>query len=182
MRALIHRLTCGLGLLALTACHQSDHKAAAEEEGISARRAMAILAPLHDSRAVGMVTFTATDKGVKVVADVEGLSPGAHGFHIHEFGVCVGDGTSAGGHYNPDESPHGAPENPKRHAGDLGNLIANDQGYAHYERIDSKITLQGSKSIVGHSVIIHEKADDYVTQPTGNSGGRMSCGLIEKVE
>lgn len=173
----------GLTLTALTACHQNrEADSAARNANVSAKRAIAVLGPLHDSRAVGVVSFTATDKGVKVVADVEGLTPGSHGFHIHEYGVCEGDGTSAGGHFNPDNAKHGAPTDADRHSGDLGNLIADELGNAHYERMDSKITLSGPKSIVGRSVIVHEKVDDFVTQPTGNAGGRLSCGLIEKVE
>lgn len=184
MRQWTHALCLGLALTALSACSQAkrDSHPAAANANVSAKRATAVLAPLSHSRAVGVVTFIATDKGVRVVADVEGLTPGSHGFHIHEYGVCQGDGSSAGAHFNPDNNKHGSPTDTDRHSGDLGNLIADELGNAHYERIDSKITLSGPNSIVGRSVIVHENIDDFVTQPSGNAGGRISCGIIEKIE
>jgi Cu-Zn family superoxide dismutase len=127
----------------------------------------------------GVVTFTKVEGGVKIVADVEGLTPGDHGFHIHEFGDCSSaDGTSAGGHFNPHGNPHGGPTAEKRHAGDLGNLTADDAGKAHLEWVDPHMVLEGHGSILGRSVIVHAKADDLTTQPTGNAGARVACGVI----
>ncbi len=134
---------------------------------------------LQDSKVKGTVTFTKVSGGVRIVADVEGLAPGEHGFHIHEHGSCEGDGTSAGGHYNPTNTKHGGPDDLERHVGDFGNLLADDEGKAHYERIDSVISLEGEQSIIGKSLVIHADRDDFVTQPTGNSGKRVACGLIE---
>jgi len=128
----------------------------------------------------GTVIFTAVEGGIKIVADVKNLTPGKHGFHVHEHGDCsAADGSSAGGHFNPTKTKHGGPDSPERHVGDFGNLVANEKGEAHYERIDHVISLNGPNSIVGKSIIIHAGEDDLTTQPTGNSGARIACGLIE---
>ena len=112
-------------------------------------------------------------------ADVVGLSPGKHGFHMHEFGDCSSpDGTSAGGHYNPLSESHGGPEADHRHVGDLGNLVADKDGKAHYDRIDSHLKLTGPHSIIGLGVIVHAGEDDFASQPTGAAGGRVACGVI----
>src|SRR5437016_1771719 len=88
------------------------------------------------------------------------------------------DGNSAGGHFNPMHTQHGAPDASERHAGDLGNIEADASGKAHLEWSDKVMKLSGADSIVGHAVIVHEKADDLKTQPTGNAGGRLACGVI----
>jgi Cu-Zn family superoxide dismutase len=119
------------------------------------------------------------------VADLEGLEPGLHGFHIHEVGDCSApDASSAGGHFNPDNTPHGTPENPpaQRHVGDLGNLEADAEGKAHYERVDQMLPLRGPNSIVGKSVIVHAQADDLSSQPSGSAGPRLACGVIQARE
>ena len=125
------------------------------------------------------------DDGILVSAEVGGLSEGLHGFHIHETGDCSApDALSAGGHYNPADAPHGAPEAPgaERHVGDLGNLEAGADGRARYERVDSVLTLSGPTSIVGKAVIVHAGQDDFTTQPTGDAGPRLACGVIERAE
>src|SRR4051812_46334104 len=135
--------------------------------------------PPANSKVTGTVTFTKSGDEVKVVADINGLTPGKHGFHIHEFGECSApDGTSAGGHFNPGKHQHGAPDASDRHAGDLGNLEADASGKAHLEVTDQTMKLDGTTSILGHAVIVHEKADDLKTQPTGDAGGRLACGVI----
>ncbi len=142
-------------------------------------KAVAVLSPTKGNSVSGTVTFTKIQTGVKIVADVSGLTPGLHGFHIHEFGDCgAPDAASAGGHFNPSHTPHGAPSATLRHAGDLGNLVADQSGKAHYERVDTIISLTGADSVIGHAVIVHEKADDLKSQPTGNAGGRVACGVI----
>ena len=128
----------------------------------------------------GEVTFTSEANGVRVVGSFSGLTFGEHGFHIHEKGDCSApDATSAGGHFNPATKPHAARETPERHAGDLGNLKADPYGLARVDFLDTGITLSGPNSIVGKAVIVHEKADDFKTQPTGNAGARVACGVIE---
>jgi Cu-Zn family superoxide dismutase len=143
------------------------------------KKAIAVLHPASGSQVMGTVTFTKTDGGIQVVADVTGLTPGQHGFHIHEFGDCSApDATSAGGHFNPSKNPHAGHDDAKRHEGDLGNIEADSSGKAHLELTDKMMTMSGEKSIIGRGVIVHEKADDLKTQPTGNAGGRVACGVI----
>src|SRR4051812_42766042 len=142
-------------------------------------KAIAVLHPTQGSKVEGTVTFTQSGDELKVVADITGLTPGKHGFHIHEFGDCSDPkGASAGGHFNPGGHQHGAPDVTERHAGDLGNIEADASGKAHLEMSDKVMKLAGSDSIVGHAVIVHEKADDLKTQPTGDAGGRLACGVI----
>jgi superoxide dismutase, Cu-Zn family len=144
-----------------------------------ATKAIAVLHPTTGSNVAGTVTFTASGDSVKVVADITGLTPGKHGFHIHEFGDCSDPkAVSAGGHFNPGHKQHGAPDAAERHAGDLGNMEADASGKAHLELTDRVMKLSGSDSIIGHAVIVHEKADDLKTQPTGDAGGRLACGVI----
>ncbi|MEP6956552.1 MAG: superoxide dismutase family protein [Chthoniobacterales bacterium] len=142
-------------------------------------KAIAVLGSASGSSVAGTVTFTQSGDEVKVVADITGLKPGMHGFHVHEFGDCsAADATSAGGHYNPLKHPHAGPDVSDRHMGDLGNLEADASGKAHLERTDKVLKLEGANSIVGYGVIVHEKADDLKTQPTGDAGGRVACGVI----
>ena len=142
-------------------------------------RAVAVLHPASGSEVQGVVTFTQVADGVRVVADVTGLTPGPHGFHIHQFGDCTAaDGTSAGGHFNPTGHAHGGPDAAERHVGDLGNLVAAENGKAHYDRVDTRLELTGAHAIVGAGVIVHEKVDDLTTQPTGAAGARIACGVI----
>ena len=142
-------------------------------------KAMALVRPTKGNAVTGTVTFTKTDDGVRVVVDLEGLTPGEHGFHIHEFGDCSdAEAKAAGGHYNPGGHVHAGPDAEKRHNGDLGNLTADASGKAHSERVDKHLKLGGEHSILGRSVIVHEKADDLKTQPTGNAGARVACGVI----
>ena len=143
------------------------------------KKAVAVLHAASGSQVAGMVTFTDSGDTVKVVADITGLKPGKHGFHIHEFGDCSApDATSAGSHFNPGKHNHGAPDASDRHEGDLGNIEADASGKAHLEWTDKMMKLTGSTSILGRSVIVHEKADDLKTQPTGDAGGRLACGVI----
>lgn len=128
----------------------------------------------------GTVEFKETDDGIEVTANLEGLKKGSHGFHIHENGDCSApDAKSAGGHFNPGNHQHGSPEAEERHGGDLGNLTAGKDGKATATLTVKGITLKdGDASIVGKGVIIHAKADDFKTQPTGNAGDRIACGVI----
>jgi len=142
-------------------------------------KAVCVLYATQGNSVSGTISFFSTDAGVKVVVDVQGLSKGKHGFHIHEFGDCSSpDGTSAGGHFNPSGMSHGGPMDMKRHMGDMGNLEADESGKAHLEYVDRMISLTGEHSIIGRSVILHKSEDDLKTQPTGNSGARIACGVI----
>jgi Cu-Zn family superoxide dismutase len=142
-------------------------------------KAVAVVHPLGDSKVKGKVTFTQKGGGVEIVAEITGLEPGEHGFHVHEFGDCsMADGACAGGHFNPTGAPHGGPDDAKRHAGDFGNIKADDSGKAMYERVDKMIALHGKNSIIGRSVIIHAGRDDLKSQPSGDAGARVGCGAI----
>jgi len=142
--------------------------------------AIAVLHPTAGQHCQGVVRFTQDGDSVKVVADLEGLNPGQkHAFHIHQYGDCSApDGMSAGGHYDPEGHQHGLPPTENRHAGDLGNVEADSNGKAHYEITVSNVSILGPKNpIVGHAVIVHAKVDD-ASQPVGNAGGRIACGVI----
>jgi Cu-Zn family superoxide dismutase len=156
--------------------------AAAQHEhhtGAETGRAVAVLAPTGGNTARGTVTFERAAGGVRIMAQLEGLPAGDHGFHIHEFGDCsAADGASAGGHYNPAGAVHAGPEATARHVGDLGNLTADTRGIARYDRTDPIVRLDGPQSVIGRSVIVHAGADDLSSQPTGNAGARLACGVI----
>jgi Cu-Zn family superoxide dismutase len=170
-------------LLVAAGCAQSEAEVmTSPSETTTVTQARARLNPVKGSSVKGEVVFMKVPKGMKVIAHVEGLKPGQHGFHIHEYGNCGGEAASAAGaHFNPTHHQHGGPDSAERHVGDLGNLVADKNGVAHYEIVDSVLTFEGEQSIIGRSVIVHEYADDYKTQPTGASGGRISCGIIEIV-
>lgn len=142
-------------------------------------KAVCVMYPTQGNTVTGTVTFTRVDEGIKVVADLQGLSAGKHGIHIHECGDCSAfDGSSAGGHFNPMAKSHGAPMDAMRHEGDMGNIEADATGKAHLEYVDKNISLEGMASIIGRSVIVHKNEDDLKTQPTGNAGARVACGVI----
>ena len=146
--------------------------------------AMAKLEPTRGNTAAGTVTFVQSGEVVKVSGSISGLKPGAeHGFHIHEKGDCSsGDGLSAGGHFNPAQQAHGKFGDSKaHHLGDLPSLDADTQGVATIDFVSKNLTLdRGSNGILGRSLIVHNDPDDYTTQPTGNSGARLACAVIER--
>ncbi len=154
----------------------------AEETKVPAK-AQAVLNPTEGNQVHGTVTFMPADKGLLVAVDVDGLTPGKHGFHIHEKGDCNSpDGSSAGGHFNLHAMQHGSPEDANCHEGDMGNIVADETGHAHLEYVDAKISLTGENNVIGRGVIVHAGEDDFKTQPTGNSGARVACGVIEAME
>lgn len=149
------------------------------EAGGDEADAIAVLEPTQGHEARGIVTFTKVDDGVRVQAHIEGLTPGKHGFHIHEYGDrSAPDGTSAGGHFDPEGHAHGGPDADERHVGDLGNLEADANGHAHYDRVDAKLALKGDHSIIGRGIVVHVGEDDLESQPTGDAGGRVAVGVI----
>jgi Cu-Zn family superoxide dismutase len=160
----------------------AQKNAAMAEHGAASKvtYAVAMVEGLGEHKVKGKVTFTQKEDGVEVVAELTGLQPGQHGFHVHEFGDCsMADGKCAGGHFNPTGMPHAGPDDAKRHVGDLGNIKADSTGNASYKRLDTVISLNGPQSIIGRSVIVHAKPDDFKTQqPPGNAGDRIGCAVI----
>jgi superoxide dismutase, Cu-Zn family len=154
----------------------------------AAAGAQAVLEPAKETPGFsGRVVFTPLAGGqVRVVADVAGVAPaGNHGFHVHENGKCERDPsgagkdfTSAGGHFNPGGAMHACPDAASRHAGDLGNIVIQADGTGHLDVTTSGLALSGPASVVGRAVILHAAADDCATQPTGNAGGRLACGVV----
>ncbi|HVR72610.1 MAG TPA: superoxide dismutase family protein [Vicinamibacteria bacterium] len=141
--------------------------------------AVAVLHAGAGGKVTGTIHFHKRPNGMHVQGTVSGLSAGAHGFHVHEFGDCsAADFTSAGGHFNPTQEPHAAPDAAKRHEGDMGNIQAGADGTAKVDYMDGRLDFEGDDSILGRGVIVHEKADDLKTQPTGDAGGRLACGVI----
>lgn len=136
------------------------------------------------NKVLGVVRFVQlSDNELHIDGTVDGLSPGPHGFHIHEFGDFSNGCTSTGAHFNPGGHPHGAPEDEIRHAGDLGNIIADENGRANFRFTDRQLKVW---DIIGRAVVVHEKEDDLGrgghpdSKKTGNAGGRVSCGLIAR--
>jgi len=128
----------------------------------------------------GTVHFTQEAGGVHVVADLSGLKPGRHGFHLHENGVCTPpDFKSAGGHWNPGHAAHACMPTEPRHAGDMGNVTAGADGKAHLDVVLTGVSFSGPNSVVGKAVVLHAGEDDCKSQPAGNSGDRLACGVVQ---
>ena len=128
----------------------------------------------------GTVHFAPEGDTVRVTVELTGLTPGPHGFHIHETGDCSAeDFKSAGGHFNPSEHPHGAPTDDQHHAGDFGNVEASEDGTVSVElEMDVVLDPAAADTIIGKAVIVHGEADDLQSQPSGAAGPRVACGVI----
>ena len=162
-----------VGLALLSGCARSGERAA------PATKAIAVLTPTQGNKVQGVVSFSKERDGVRIEAAIQGLKPGLHGFHIHEYGDCSSpDANSAGGHFNPGNMPHGGPTAEKHHAGDLGNLQADASGNAKLTLVVAGLSFEGSSSILGRAVVVHANPDDFTTQPTGGAGARVACGVI----
>jgi len=151
------------------------------EMGSKEPTATAKLEPRSGSKVQGSVTFTQVGDVVRVTGEITGHTKGPKGFHIHEKGDCGDDkGMNTGGHFNPHKSKHGGPYEPVKHAGDLGNLTFNDAGVAkiNFTVGDIAVNSSDANGIIGRAVIVHATADDLKTDPTGNAGGRVACGVI----
>ncbi|CAM8964178.1 unnamed protein product [Rhodiola kirilowii] len=149
----------------------------------AAKKAVAVLK--GNSAVEGVVILTQEDEGPTTVnVRITGLTPGPHGFHLHEFGDTTNGCISTGPHFNPKGLTHGAPEDEIRHAGDLGNIVANADGVAEATIVDSQIPLTGPNAVVGRAFVVHELEDDLgkggheLSLSTGNAGGRLACGVI----
>lgn len=145
--------------------------------------AIAVMEPTQGSMVRGAVDFVRKGDAVVVTANLSGFEPNTtHGFHIHETGDCTArDGSSAGEHFNPANAEHGGSGGGKRHGGDLGNITADDRGYVSAKVVVDGIAFgSGADSIVGRGLIVHAGADDLKSQPAGNSGARLACGVITR--
>ena len=137
-----------------------------------------------DPKLSGTVTFTQLVDAVRVEVKVAGVDhPGPHGIHLHENAKCEHDPagkhyTSAGGHFNPTGAPHACRESTTHHAGDFGNIEIQADGTGHLAVVTAMLSLQGPNSPIGKAVVLHAGADDCKTQPAGDSGGRLACGLV----
>jgi Cu-Zn family superoxide dismutase len=172
-----------IALLTLVAAMLGGCNDATKTEGAMwPTQAICTLAGTEGNESVqGHVTFTQDGDAVLVEAFLTGLTPGDHGFHVHEYGdVNCTDGTCTGGHFNPTGTDHGGPDARIRHVGDLGNLPANSSGIARYRHRDRLISLDmaSANCIIGRAIIVHAQPDDLVSQPTGAAGARVAAGVI----
>ncbi len=176
----------GVGLIIagmlLFGCARQSQKKPAEKKDKEPQvtEAIATIHPAEGEEMTGTVTFTKTENGTKVEANLNNLSQGKHGFHIHEYGNCSDRESlaSAGGHYNPANQPHASPTSDQRHVGDMGNIPAGPEGNGELTYTDPIIQLNGKHSVVGRAVVIHSGEDDLESQPSGAAGSRIGCGVI----
>jgi len=176
--------TSFIALIFLLVAGFSAHPQTPAEKPSAPLKAIAVLHPSAGSKVRATVTFTEEADGVQVRAEIIGLTPGNHGFHVHEFGDCsAADASSAGAHFNPTHKPHAGPDTPERHVGDMGNVQADASGKATLKYVDHQISLTNDeRSVIGRSVVVHEKADDLKSQPSGDSGARIACGVIGRAK
>lgn len=186
----VHRQVCLLATslaLAIAGCASTttgDNGANATSTGgiSTAQRAEANLASASGSLVSGKLTLMPMAGGVHITGEIGGFRAGSsHGFHIHEKGDCSApDASSAGGHFNPSAQPHGRAMQGAHHAGDSDNLLADAKGVAKVDAHIAGVSLGGGRAndIAGRAVVVHAAADDYTSQPAGNAGARVACGVI----
>jgi Cu-Zn family superoxide dismutase len=146
--------------------------------------ATAAIDPRSGSTISGSSRFSKVDGGLASHVELQGATPGQHGVHVHEKGDCSDPkALSAGPHFNPASSPHhGGPTTPVRHGGDLGNITVDDSGKGVLDVVVYGLSLDGSDGVVGRAIVVHEKVDDLHSDPAGNSGGRIGCGVIKTAQ
>ena len=185
----IYILLIALSLMLSTSCKKdkkdADKKTEEITETIEVKKIKATLSPKSDSKVSGNVVFTEENGVVTMIAIMDGLSPGEHAIHLHEKADCTSaDGKSTGGHWNPTFTDHGKwGVGEAYHKGDIGNFIANDKGQATVNFSTDEWCIgcgDANKDITGKAVIVHQGVDDFVSQPSGAAGTRISCaGIIE---
>jgi superoxide dismutase, Cu-Zn family len=166
-----HRVAMLAALLAGTACHRQV------ETGSSA----GVIAELRTGTggSVGTLRIGSSQQGVRITGSLTGLTPGVHGIHLHAVGRCEGtDFTSAGGHFNPTGAQHGMQNSMGPHAGDLPNITVNAAGQANVDVATNRATIAALLDADGAAIVVHAAADDQRTDPSGNSGGRVACGVL----
>jgi Cu-Zn family superoxide dismutase len=153
-----------------------------ETAGSSGHAATAVIEPRSGSTLSGRAKFTGAQEGLGAHVEVQGAMPGQHGVHVHEKGDCSDPkAASAGGHYNPNAGAHhGGPVTPVRHGGDLGNIEVGPDGKGTLDVVVTGMSVANvADGVVGRAIVVHEKVDDLATDPAGNSGARIGCGVIQ---
>lgn len=144
--------------------------------------AQAVEMKMQDGSSAGTASLIPTPRGVLIEAQLSGLPEGVHGFHIHETGTCEGDFTSAGGHYNPSDAEHGYLAENGPHPGDMPNFTAASDGSAKFSVFNPMVMIEGGEAPLndsdGSALMVHSGADDYISQPSGDAGDRIACGVI----
>lgn len=180
------RVITVLALLALTACSSAPAPKAPPPlppaPPSSVRQAEAALASASGSLVSGRIVALPVPQGVRLTGTVGGLRPGGNfGFHVHERGDCSAvDASSAGAHFNPTASAHGRAGAGAHHLGDMDNLVADAEGVVQLDRVLGGVSLGtgAPNDILGRALIVHADPDDYRSQPSGNAGARLACGII----
>lgn len=159
-----------------------DHDMMGSDEPTATPTASVHLAPTRGHKVSGLLSLSQSSTGVHITGAIQDLPPEAEfGFHVHEKGDCSApDASSAGAHFNPDQQPHGDPGGDSHHAGDMLNLRSDAQGMAQVDTLVHGVSLHsgGATDLIGKAIVVHENPDDYASQPSGNSGARIACGVI----
>ncbi|UNK05059.1 MULTISPECIES: superoxide dismutase family protein [Psychrobacter] len=182
MKTLFTASTLLASALALSACQSTPTKQSVPDEAQPVLKSQ-IMTTDGSNKHIGDMFLRPVAGGVQVFGKLQGLTPGATvAMHIHETGSCADMGKAAGGHFNPYHKLHGNPMGAENHAGDLPNLTADANGVAsmNFVKKDISVAMQGDNSVYRRAFIVHGGVDDYVSQPAGNAGARIACGIIEK--
>jgi len=176
-------IAVSLALLSAGCARESNAPPAAEPSAAAAEPLQLVveLQPLNDSGTGGTATFTEREGQVALRIELSGAPAGEHAVHLHEIGDCSApDGSSAGGHWNPTDAPHGRWGHDGYHLGDVGNVVVGEDGTGSYELVSAVWSLGTGEpnDVLGKSIIVHAGVDDFVTQPTGGAGGRIACGVV----
>jgi Cu-Zn family superoxide dismutase len=177
-------LACGLSACVFVHATDTSPDGAKHTHGSGTRagpRASARIEGRSGSSLTGTASFSEQSGGVLVELSVTNAPPGWHAVHVHEKGDCsAADGSSAGTHFNPAGHKHGSPHAAEHHAGDLGNMWVDEHGNGRHVLLMPVLAVtDGPNSVRGRALIVHAAADDLVTDPTGNAGGRIGCGVIQ---
>ncbi|HEU4400635.1 MAG TPA: superoxide dismutase family protein [Candidatus Polarisedimenticolia bacterium] len=185
-RANVKMIRCLIGVgaavvLIAGVVHAAGEKGKATGKG-QEKKAVAVIASKSDSHLTGKATFREANGKVTLKIEIAGAEPGTHAVHLHENGDCSApDGSSAGGHWNPTHEDHGKWGTAPFHRADIGNIEVGADGKGTRTLTTDLWTIGGApeSDVIGKSIIVHAKADDFTTQPTGNAGGRIGCGVVE---
>ena len=184
MRRTATAILCTAAVAALAACAPAQVERDTPPPAAGAVRATANVAPASASLVSGTLSLMPMADGVHITGEIGGLAPGPHGFHVHERGDCsAADASSAGGHFNPTSMPHGRSGPNPHHLGDADNIVANADRVATVNVHLHDVTLGTglANDIAGRAIVVHAAPDDYASQPAGNAGARVACGVISVI-